>query len=50
MKLTYNGLTSSPKDDFDSWFEEGRGTGLDYEIEDDVDSTDEDDYGDGDTE
>ena len=47
-KLTYNGLTSSPKDDFDSWFMEERGTGIEYEMEDDVDSTDFDSFDDRD--
>lgn len=47
MKLTYDGTTSSPKDDFDLWFQEERGTGIDYELESDVDETVEDDYSDG---
>ncbi len=45
MKLVFNGLTSSPNQ-YDEWFEEERGTGIDYDMEDDVDSTEEDSYDD----
>lgn len=48
MKFTYDGLSSSPKDDFDAWFAEERGTGIDYEMENDVDSTDFDEMDDRD--
>lgn len=43
FNITFNGLTSSP-DPFTEWFEEERGTGIDYEMESDVDDTLEDDY------
>lgn len=48
-KLTYSGLTSSPKDDFDEWYLDTHGTGTSWE-HNDVDECEEDDYGDGETE
>lgn len=45
LSFTYDGNTSSP-DRFTEWFEEERGTGIDYDMEDDVDSTDEDSFND----
>ena len=45
LHFTYDGSESSPSR-FDDWFQEDRGTGIDYEMEDDCDDVDEDEYDD----
>lgn len=41
---------SSPKDDWDEWFQKERGTAIDYDEESDVNETIEDDYSEQDQE
>lgn len=47
LQITFNGLTSSPEA-YDDWFEEERGSGIDYEIESDADEVEFDSFDDRD--
>lgn len=47
MNLNFSPVSSTP-DPWDAWFQEDRGTGIDYDEEDDVDEVENDEYNDRD--
>jgi hypothetical protein len=50
LDLDIDDTGSSPQSEFDFWFIDERGTGINYETEPDADSCEEDDYSEEDSE